>query len=199
MFQRRQLLQCFSQFYYNSSNWFVTESFEERQLDKRKVIEKESLFTRHLGVDNSHVSLATDKDSKLQQLKALAYKSNLAKASSAQTKPNIGIVKLKRKHQKKPADLQNNSIGEGASDLPSNTVSKVAPALSNIHQTVDTLSDDATVIAQTTTTNNINVPKKASVCSVRTGSDSLNADKVTGGGGLSSLCNYSDASSSDAD
>ena len=110
---------------YNSSNPFVTESFEERQLDKRNLIEKESLFTRHLGVDNSHVSLATDKDSKLQQLKALAYKSNLAKASSAQTKPNIGIVKLKRKHQKKPVDLENNSIGEGASDSSSNTVTKV--------------------------------------------------------------------------
>lgn len=90
-------------------------------MDRRKTIEKESLFTKHLGVGSSHTSLATDKTSKLHQLKSLAYKSTLAKASTAlnsesKSKPLLGLVKLKRKAS---GTFQSNS--EETASIPAET------------------------------------------------------------------------------
>jgi len=105
-------------------------SYEERQVERRKDIEKEPLFLKNVAP----VVIATaDKTSKLKGLRSLAYKSNLERASAAlqqsDSHKTITGVRLKKRMRSCEDGIKNNKrlrVGENGPEhshrIPDTTV-----------------------------------------------------------------------------
>lgn len=135
-----------------------------------------------MGVGSSHASLATDKETKLHQLKALAYKSTLAKANStlkSDSKPLLGMVTLKRKVQDaKNSDVDCEETTSTINVWPSSSVAKDNDVVVNDPTTSQSLLDNG---------------------SHKSGDIPFGESRPHVVNSLSSLCNYSDASETSSD